>query len=488
MLNNRNYFTKWILLICLIMLTSCKHETSNSESILDSAGTEFYIGPTSKSDEDISLSPIHIIDASITYTTEPVSSSVENIDLSEEDSLPHIIWDVGFSKPIRDNQRAAIQQIIEEKGIPCHVDFVDNRVVLGHQYAEWFEEQKVNGTVPDIFNSGYWEKGELEAAYFARKELLPLNEFLMSDEGRSLRECFSENEWKRTELNGSIYTLPDRWAPDEEVYQCIYVNDQYKDVFEEVYDGSYGSLRMVRNRFPDDDLCFVFSGIGDITTQAFLGCHVMYCLSYNDDDGKFIDLTKQIDTKETFSMIYEDLRDGIIKIEGYLDELPDNMLIYVKVDYGDGPEGFTRYRFSYEPYFSHFGGEYGVSAVSSHKDLALQVLNACYSDPRLASLVHWGYEDPEGWNEVTQYMNSIALHTITGFLPELSGDEYDAVARYVSDIGHLRENLVEQDGRGGWYTNPNYLYQLGYFFDHPPDYGDLFEKVNEQLQEWLKNK
>lgn len=487
MLNNKSYITKCFLLICLIILTSCKHETSNSVFNLDTSGTEFYTGPTLKSDEDISLLPASIIDVNISNNIESVSS-VENTDISEDDSLPHIIWDVGYSKVIRDNQRVEIQRIIEEKGLLCHVDFVDNYALPGQSYAEWFEEQKANGTVPDIFNSGYWVCGELEAAYFARKELLPLNDYLVSDEGRSLRECFSENEWKRTELNGTIYTLPSRLAPDDRSYQCIYVNDQYKDVFEEVYDGSYESLRMVRNRFPDDDLCFVFSGLGDIAIQTFLGCHVMYCLSYKNDIGKFVDLTKQMSTKETFSMIYEDLRDGIIKIEGYLDDLPDNMLIYVNVDYEDGPEGFTRYRFSYNPYFSKYGGEYGVSAVSSHKELALQVLNACYSDPRLASLVHWGYEDPDGWNERTQYMNSIALHPITGFLPELSGDEFENIGKYISDIGHLRENLVEQDGRGGWYTNPNYLYQLGYFFDHPPDYGDLFEKVNEQLQEWLKNK
>ena len=487
MLNNKSYITKCFLLICLIILTSCKHETSNSVFNLDTSGTEFYTGPTLKSDEDISLLPASIIDVNISNNIESVSS-VENTDISEDDSLPHIIWDVGYSKVIRDNQRVEIQRIIEEKGLLCHVDFVDNYALPGQSYAEWFEEQKANGTVPDIFNSGYWVCGELEAAYFARKELLPLNDYLVSDEGRSLRECFSENEWKRTELNGTIYTLPSRLAPDDRSYQCIYVNDQYKDVFEEVSDGSYESLRMVRNRFPDDDLCFVFSGLGDIAIQTFLGCHVMYCLPYKNDIGKFVDLTKQMSTKETFSMIYEDLRDGIIKIEGYLDDLPDNMLIYVNVDYEDGPEGFTRYRFSYNPYFSKYGGEYGVSAVSSHKELALQVLNACYSDPRLASLVHWGYEDPDGWNERTQYMNSIALHPITGFLPELSGDEFENIGKYISDIGHLRENLVEQDGRGGWYTNPNYLYQLGYFFDHPPDYGDLFEKVNEQLQEWLKNK
>ena len=91
MLNNKSYITKCFLLICLIILTSCKHETSNSVFNLDTSGTEFYTGPTLKSDEDISLLPASIIDVNISNNIESVSS-VENTDISEDDSLPHIIW------------------------------------------------------------------------------------------------------------------------------------------------------------------------------------------------------------------------------------------------------------------------------------------------------------------------------------------------------------------------------------------------------------
>ena len=163
------------------------------------------------------------------------------------------------------------------------------------------------------------------------------------------------------------------------------------------------------------------------------------------------------------------------------------MLFYFMCDNGVAPEGFTKYKFEFYPYISVQAGMYGVSSASSNKDLAFQVLSACYSDPKTASLLYWGYEDADEWNRRTQFFSSVELDPITGFLPELSDEEFDAILRYSRKMDDLRSSLVVQDGRGGWYANPNYLYQLGYFFDHPPDYGDVFEVMNEQLKEWLDN-
>ena len=48
-----------------------------------------------------------------------------------------------------------------------------------------------------------------------------------------------------------------------------------------------------------------------------------------------------------------------------------------------------------------------------------------------------------------------------------------------------RLKAVTNDGK--LYANPEFPEYLEELFDHPPDYGDAINVMNEQLQEWIKN-
>ena len=234
-----SYFITLVLICAALMGCNAKDAPSESDAILSPTETSTTSFPST---EEISSEPIETEADSTTdfetdIETNPGTESEESTsDLSTTDDPSHLIWTVGFSPYISNEARAEINRFLHEKGIGCEIEFVD--VEGGAVYRKWYEQQKQNNTVPDILAVAPWEKGIYGSADFIKSELLPLNEYLDTEEGNSLLKSYCDIEWRQITIEGNIYTTPKRMLTRPyDLY--VYVNDRYKDSFEASFDGSY---------------------------------------------------------------------------------------------------------------------------------------------------------------------------------------------------------------------------------------------------------
>lgn len=429
-----------------------------------------------------------------TPSAEATPTPTPTITPVDDDPTPHVVWAVHFSSYISEEAQAEVQRRLKEKGIDCRIDFLPVLYLAGDEYTDWLAKQKEENTVPDILPSSVWRDGILGAAEFSESELYPLNDFLNSGDGRALREAYTDVDWNRTTIHGKIYTVPGRVANLNEVY--LYVNDRYRDDFENAFDGSYDSLRELCRSYSGDGPVIVAENFSSRILSAFLGCNsALFNASYAPQTKEFIPLTNQRKTEELLRTVYSDLQDGsILRIIFDPEEpeeprnIPDNTLVYIRNTRIDVPEGFSEVVLMPELFKAALGASYGVSADSHRKDLAMQVLAACYSDPEIASLLCWRAVNAEGWKERTDYMNSRSEESLAGFFPEISRSQYLALKQYDEDLSSLCTKMfLERNGRLDG-INQNYPEYLENFFHDAEDYGDAFEELNRQYKAWLTDR
>ena len=412
---------------------------------------------------------------------EPSSS-----DIAGDDDMPHIVWanhvfERAFTKEIQNR----IQSFLFEKGINCAIDFLPVDT-MGKEYDSWLQKQKKE-TVPDIIPTGFWEHGTIDAVEYAKRELLPLTEYLETEVGKQLLNSYAEVEWERIRIDGDIYAIPRR--PVDIAYNAsvfsLNVNDLYKEAFEASFDGSYQSLH---------DICKEISGSHSILTisriefmDPFFGVEEAFKASYDINGQKFIDLTQKPDFKEHMQLIYSDYLDGLLIDINSSEEVSADAFAYI--DYGtDRPkEGFTQYVLSKE-LFQFTVGSYGISAASPNKDLAFRVLSLCYSDPEIASLISWKDADSATWKELTSHFNSCSSSCMTGFRPDITPKEYDIMRDYYDRLIEMYRSvhLAPRGVLEG--INPNFPKLLDDFFNTSGKYDEVFRKYNEQFEAWIGNK
>lgn len=406
----------------------------------------------------------------------------------DDDPAPKIVWiDFPFLG-ITDEAKDLIRWRLKERGINCSIEFISSEDRLGKEYKDWLDKKNNSNSPPDIVSAGIWEHGLFDAAEFAKSELLPLNDFLATEEGQSLYNSYAEAEWDRAAVNGTYYTVPLRLANLNEVY--LYVNNRYKDAFDEQFDGTYDSLRNLCGTI--DTHPVIAMAFGGRILNAFEGCADVFGVSYRMKTREFTDLTKQNETKELLQTIYSDFESGLTVYVDSASELPENTLIYIAIEKRDHLDEFTENVMRQDLCQAAPGMSYGVSASSQHSELAMQILFVCYSDPEIASLLCWRTSDAERWEERTEYLASCASESLAGFLPEMSDEQYLAMQQYDSDIGTLCSKMVVVRTEGAE-LNKYYLEYINLFFSEPREYKDMagvkiFDKLNEQLGAWLKSR
>ena len=336
--------------------------------------------------------------------------------------------------------------------------------------------------MPDILPFSFWHGGFVEGYIFAKADLYPMNDFLESEVGRELYEAFTEIEWKQAEHDGKIYTIPKRNGGlfySGERY--LYVNDLYREEFEKTYDGTYQSLQKLLDMHPD--LSYGTQGVVSEVVEYWLGYCSLFNLSYQVESGKVVDITKLSETKELLQSIYSDVLAGRFRlIKDDPESFTTDLLAFEMLTKRGDVEGFTRYPLLKNYYTGNFG-IYGIAASSTQKELVVQILGACYSDPEVASVIEWREADAEEWLSITEARKNAEPTALTGFILELTAEEIDALYRYgQEDKFYLCSNMFTTDSRGNRSLNPDYLKYLDKFFDKPKDYGDLFDTVNKQLE------
>ncbi|MBP5461675.1 MAG: hypothetical protein J6Y20_06080 [Lachnospiraceae bacterium] len=404
---------------------------------------------------------------------------------SDDDSS--IVWAVLITSWIPEEARVQIQEMLDKKGLNCRIEFVEVNDP-GKDYWDWLNKMKKKGTGPDILSAGVWEHGMIDAAAFEEAEMLPLNDYLETEEGKALWDSFAEVEWDKTELHGKYYTVPYRYFGSYELY--MYVNDRYLEEFSASFDGTYESLRALCSADPDSPRVIATGNFTSYLLRAFMGYQNLFGASYNLKTQRVEVLTNQSETKELLQMIYLDYQNGLWNMMGDEEsmELPEDTLVYITNEEAELPEGYTKVIWVPDPCSTIIGSAYGVSATSNQRELALKVLAACYSDPEIASLLCWKEEvDAERWTAKTAYMNSLTTRYTTGFFPDISTDQYDVLRKYSDELSDLCSKM-SWEINGTFRVNTSYPEYLEYYFSNPQDYGDIFDVLNEQLATWFRNR
>ena len=376
--------------------------------------------------------------------------------------------------------------MLKAKGLDINIEFLPTSYDCGREYVNWLDNQKEKNTAPDILSGCLWEHGTVDAAAFTSREFLPLNQFLKSEEGQPLRDAFANVEWEKYTINGEIYVIPVRSTKEKEPLVYLYVNDKYKDLFEEIFDGTYESLKMLYNA-DDANPVIALSGMGQ-TLLMTMGGYSKGFTSFNPKTKQFVDLTGQDEIKEILKTVYSDYQAGILVDAGTPEHLTENVSVYIHKGRLEPMEGFTEYVWTEDLFATSAGVGYGILASSPRKELALQVLSACYSDPQIASLLNWGKMDASEWNRRTEYLKSCAPSILTGFLPDLSIEEKNAAIQYDDDLDVLCRKMYLYSNGELTGINPDYEAYLDQFFSNSRDYGNLFDDLNKQFAEWAKKR
>ena len=161
-----------------------------------------------------------------------------NISSEEESNI--ITWAYLFYPGISAENQREINRILQEKGIDYQIQFIlpldgEGNPLTGVEYAEWIEKYEKNKSL-DIITSSAWPAGVNTDVEFVRSRMVPLNTYLETDDGKVLRNIFTEEEWKGCSLDGNAYVIPqpvvgtsDDYGLDLGVYAAV--NEKYEEYF-----------------------------------------------------------------------------------------------------------------------------------------------------------------------------------------------------------------------------------------------------------------
>lgn len=463
----RRYSIVLVVLLLAVGLVSCGKQSKNEPDQVTHSGT---IGVTD------AATPTPLVE-------EPTPTPVV------DDPTPHIVWAINLGMNISDEVQAEVQTFLNEQGIECRVDFISPDIVDGGEYIQWLEDEYVHGIVPDICSACFWEYGTIDAASFVKEKFMPLNDYLNTEAGQSLWNSFSKLEWAKTSVEDTYYTVPKSTSPlfkfDTGVY--LYINDKYFDYFDESFKGYYADIKRVYDTIGDEGLIISAESSGTVIEALQGGYSDFFMLgSYQVEKKSSVDLTKLTETKRFYQNMFADREKGILHLGDAT--LDDRTLIRVQRGRITVPlDGFVEVCLFEDFQGTSVGGAYGIYKPGKHSELALEVLGACYSDPRMASLLSWSIADEDGWKARKQYFDCCHESFVTGFIPELTGEQCQWLKDYYLDMGVLFSNQITLKA-GQVILNPDYPEILEKFFSEPKDYGNLFEVLNQQLAAWMQTR
>lgn len=460
--------------LCILLLAACKNDKTET----DDASHSVIEMLTEEQTQSVSGSEQNLPASSMTgYEATPSSTGSGN------NSTHHITWAVCIAPFITEEAREEIRQHLQSKGIDCQIDFVQE--ALATDFPDWLDQQKNKGSVPDIIPSLGWKNGVYGAAKFIEKEFLPMNDFLTTDEGKELQENYGEPEWGQTTLNGKIYTVPAR--PIHEQYGVyIYINNRFRSVFDEVFDGTYASLRELAMSLHTDSPVFAYKGFDTDIALGLLGYREVLYATYDLNKGKFADVSKQKELKTLLLEMYADIESGLFNEFLSPEQISEEIDVYISSSrLNKIPDNFSEYVLVPPGTSANYAMSYGVCAMSDQKDLALQVLSACFSDPKIASLICWREDMSEEWMRWTSYYNSLEANGITGFLPNLTEEEIESLRSFSKDLTELAHYDVNASGIAT--LRRDFREAVDSFFKNLSDYSALYDKINQQLEAWTKD-
>ena len=347
-----------------------------------------------------------------------------------------------------------INRILYEKGLDCQIVFVnigltENTGLLEKQVAGYEREMAATYGHLDIINiggEGFYTPLSVKNG-FAERYLVPLDDWLASEEGRTLREFYTADEWKQVTRNGKIYVVPRAAfqtgfdAKGQEVFDAVgygngvSVNEKYESYFAD-FDGTYASLKKIYESIGDPNLyigidyCFdeaeVYSLLG-YSTLRMAGY-----LPYDEKNERIVNLLNTDEVPALLKELYGDLRTGLLVDMSETKEVPGEMLAYIHGRDVAPRKGTLEYPMAGNKYEYNINGKYGISATSTQKELAMQILTVCMTDPEILKLLYPGLTE----DLIAKRTEILSLHPAS----ELAGISMDSVKEKLCATGDWEEN------------------------------------------------
>ena len=303
-----------------------------------------------------------------------------------------------------------LNEKLDEDGYSFAVNFV---FIDAYKYApiDFYTTAVENGEAVDILNTSVGMSAEIiatldnyiggphENSYWECVDngyLIPLNDYLASDNGTALYNCFEQKYWdKATDNDGNIYGLYTSYASDAP--SSI---DFYPEVAEEFgydidsFNGDIFSLEEVLKQIYDEtgEAGLSYTDIKDNMCE-FIGFSQLYCGIYiNETTGLAENIFENedfISLSETFSRWQE---------EGYMDDLDDQLendkvlceiSNYTALFKTDSIQKIAANAYQTNSYLN---GGMGITSTSQHPDEAFTLLSLLFSDPEYAEIICCGQE------------------------------------------------------------------------------------------------
>lgn len=381
---------------------------------------------------------------------------------------------------LTEEESAEINRILKEEGLSCEVEFIpDTYWYNDHDWERWVND---NEDKLDIIHVGVWNNNS-HMRSFMKRYLLPLNDYLETAEGKKLKDAFGKVGWENSETeDGLVYAVPVlNEKHDKKVYVAI------KNDYLPLLGASDFNYELVKKICDGIDYPYHKISIDSISDKLVLslsGYSWRYGgIPYDKESEKVLSTSECLERlRATCLQLYQDLNEGIVVDESCFSADGENALVYIYYDEEKEIEGYTSFVVNENKYVLGTSGMYGVLASCSRKELALQVLSFCFSDPRIASILCWkNYgenwtdswkEKSAKWEERLKESKSEPLDEKSRFIPAFSEEELTALGEYSNDLISISKGYyVEKNG--ALILNPN--------FERDLDERDLWSHERQEL-------
>ena len=403
----------------------------------------------------------------------------------------HITWARPFfGYAPNAEEQLEINRLLYEKGLDCAVDFVNMGVLTDEENVVWLEHQLAAGTVPDILSSGIWTdsstsgKGSIGACEYVRTWYQPLQEYFDTEDGKKLKNCFSETSWQDVTTDGNAYILPLTFSSYN---MYLLVNNDYAARFEG-FDGTYESLMKIYDSIGDPTLKIVIPGLDQRIVSTMIGTSSFGQMTYDTKTHQIIPYRGFTDAAKMWNTLYKDISEGRISDRNLSKKVDGTVLAeyVIGASYACRAEdGYTPIRIGSVNYFPSYASSLGIYRDSPQKELALKILAACMEDPEIRVLLRSGYTTAEEIRMVEELRQKEEVFELAGFIPTLTDEQCATYKKLTLKFAPTSQESSVYIHDNGVRLEKNFNATTMYRDVFSDDVDALIEELNRQIAEYL---
>lgn len=467
---------KVLLFAIPLVLTLCSCDVKQKQ---ENSATSVEVSPTETVNAQKSPSPI-TENPEISSTTIPKpTQSPTLVPIPERDS-DSIRIALRATMRLTEEESAEINRILKEEGLSCDVEFIpDTYWYNDHDWERWVDE---NEERLDIIHVGVWSNN-IHMCEFMKKHLLPLNDYIETEDGRILRDAFGKTRWEYSETQeGFIYAIPVlNEKSDKKVYAAV--NDDYLSLFGTTA-LDYEYVKKICDGIDYPGCKISIDSVSDKVLLSLCGYSWTYGgIPYDKNANKVTNTSECTEQLHNVCLqLYQDLKNGITVDESCNPDGVVNPIVYIYYDAKKEIEGYTSFAISENRYVVGTTGMYGVLASCPRKELALQVLTLCFSNPKIASILCWknyGEKWEDSWDEKAVKWEGRVKETQSEPSDEkkrlfvaFSEEELNSLEKYSGDLYTVSK---------GYYVEQNGLPVLNPDFEKDLEGRDLWKPQNQKV-------